>query len=137
VSYLLDTNIVSEIARPKPSAEVLEWLDAMPPTALHMSVLSIGEIRKGVERLDPGRMKERLRLWLEQVLLAWLEDRILPVDHSVTDRWGRLLAAAGRPLAAIDSLIAATALTHSLRLVTRNTKDFADAPGIEIVNPWS
>ena len=100
-----------------------------------MSVLSIGEVRKGVECLKPGPHKERLRVWLEQDLVGWLEDRILPVDHAVADEWGRLTAASKRTLPATDSLIAATALVHNLRVVTRNTKDF-EFPGLELVNPW-
>jgi predicted nucleic acid-binding protein len=136
MSYLVDTNIVSEIAQPKPEPLVLEWLDEIPPSALHMSVLTLGEIRRGVESLASGRKRERLRLWLEQVLRGWFEERILPVDEIVADRWGRLTASAGRPLPAVDSLIAATALAHNLRLVTRNTKDFK-LPGLEVVNPWS
>ena len=137
MSYLVDTNIVSEIAQPKPRTEVLDWLEGVPPSALHMSVLTLGEIRKGVESLGTGRKKERLRLWLEQALRGWFEDRVLPVDEPVADRWGRLLAVAGRPLPAIDSLIAATALAHGLRLVTRNTKDFKRIADLEVVNPWS
>jgi hypothetical protein len=135
VSYLLDTNIISEVARTKPNAAVVEWLDKVPQSALHMSVLSLGEIRNGVERLKPGPRRESLRVWLEQVLTAWLEDRILPVDHAVADQWGRLTAATKNTLSTADSLIAATALTHNLRVVTRNTKDF-DVPGLELVNPW-
>ena len=135
MSYLLDTHVISEVARRKPHQAVLDWLDQVPPSGLHMSVLSIGEVRKGVERLKPGTRKERLRVWLEQALVGWLEDRILPVDHAVADEWGRLNAAARRTLPATDSLIAATALTHNLRVVTRNTKDF-EFPGLEVVNPW-
>lgn len=136
MSYLVDTNIVSEIAHVKPQAVVLEWLDRIPASALYMSVLTLGEIRWGVEAVEAGRKKERLRLWLEQVLRGWFGDRILPVDEAVADRWGRLTAAAGRPLPAIDSLIAATALTHDLRLVTRSTKDFTGIAGLAVVNPW-
>lgn len=135
MSYLLDTNLISEVARPKPNPGVLEWLAEVPPSALHLSVLSLGEIRNGVERLKPGPRREKLRVWLEQVLPAWLEDRILPIDSAVADQWGRLTAATRRTLPAADSLIAATALTHKLRVVTHNTKDF-DVPGLEVVDPW-
>jgi predicted nucleic acid-binding protein len=136
VSYLLDTTVVSEVVRRKPDARLIRWLGQTPDAALHLSVLSVGEIRSGVEALGDGSRKERLRVWLEQELPGWFEERLLPVDAAVADRWGRLVAAASRPLPAIDSLLAATAQTHGLRLVTRNTRDFAGIEGLELVNPW-
>ncbi len=136
MSYLLDTNVVSEMVRARPSARVAAWVDAVPDVTLHLSVLSLGEIRKGVEALPNGARKEQLRLWLEQELSAWFEARLLPVDAGVADRWGRLLAELGRPVPAIDSLLAATARHHGLRLVTRNERDFR-FPGLVVVNPWS
>ncbi len=135
MSYLLDTNVVSELVRPKPSARVLAWFDEVPSSALHLSVLTLGEIRQGVEKLVAGRRRERLRVWLESTLPAWLEDRLLAVDSAVADRWGRLLAEARRPVPAIDGLLAATALHNGLRLVTRNVADFR-FPGLEVVDPW-
>lgn len=135
MSYLLDTNVISELVRPKPDANVLRWFEGVPDRALHLSVLSLGEIRKGVEGMVPGARREKLRLWLEQDLPGWFEERLLPVSHQVADRWGRLLAEAGRPLPAIDSLLAATAISHELRFVTRNVADFQIA-GLEVVNPW-
>jgi toxin FitB len=135
MSYLLDTNVVSELVRKRPDVRVLRWIQAVPDGALHLSVLSIGEIRAGVERLADGARKERLRLWLEQDLPSWFESRLLPVSAAVADRWGSLLAAVPRPAAAIDSLLAATARHHELRLVTRNERDF-EFPGLEVVNPW-
>lgn len=136
MSYLLDTNVVSEVTRRRPQARVLAWLHAAPAAALHLSVLSLGEIRQGVEKLESGARKERLRLWLEHDLPAWFEDRLLPVDATVADRWGRLLGEAGRSLPAVDSLLAATALVHGLRLVTHNAGDFV-FPGLEVVDPWA
>ena len=136
MSYLLDTNVISELVRTSPSAKVVGWFDDIPDEALHLSVLSLGEIRRGVERLADGARKERLRLWLENDLPAWFGNRLLNVDAEVAERWGRLLAAVGRPLPAVDSLLAATALHHELRLVTRNARDFADLPGLDVVNPW-
>ena len=135
MSYLLDTNVISEIVRRRPSARVVRWFEAVPDSALHLSVLSLGEIRKGVESLPGGNRKEKLRLWLERDLPAWFGPRLLPIDTEVAERWGRLLASAGRSCPAIDSLLAATALRHDLRLVTRNVKDLA-YPGLEVVNPW-
>jgi toxin FitB len=135
VSYLLDTNVVSELVRPKPKRKVIRWFDTVPDEALHLSVLTLGEIRKGVEQLDESRRRERLRVWLEQDLVDWFGSRLLPVDVAVVDCWGRLLAQVGRPVPAIDSLLAATALHHELRLVTRNVNDF-DFHGLDIINPW-
>ena len=135
MSYLLDTNVVSELVRPKPDPEVLAWFDRTPDNALHLSVLSFGEIRKGVENLEPSPRREELRIWLEQELANWFGDRILPVDRGVADQWGILLAHAGRPVPTIDSLLAATALCHDLRLATRNVTDFRFT-GLEVINPW-
>jgi len=135
VSYLLDTNVLSELVRPRPEARVLEWFREVPDEALHVSVLTLGEIRSGIERLGSGARREKLRIWLETELSGWFEDRVLPIDAGVTDRWGRLLAATGRPVPAVDGLIAATALHHELRLVTRNAADFT-FPGLEVVDPW-
>ena len=100
-----------------------------------MSVLTFGEIRKGIETLTDKGRREKLRLWLEHELPAWLEGRVLPVDLAVAERWGRLLAELGRPVPTIDSLLAATALHHELRLVTRNSGDF-DYPGLQVINPF-
>ena len=136
MSYLLDTNVISELVRAKPDARVVAWFREVPDETLHLSVLTLGEIRKGVEGLAAGARKEKLRVWLETELPGWFGDRLLAVDAAVADRWGRLLAQVGRPVAAVDSLLAATALHHELRLVTRNTADF-DFPGLEVVDPWS
>ena len=135
MSYLLDTNVVSELVRPKPDPDVLAWFDRTPDNVLHLSVLSLGEIRKGVENLDASPRREKLRVWLEQELTDWFGDRLLPVDRGVADRWGIMLSLAGRPAPTIDSLLAATALHHNLRMVTRNVDDFRFA-GLEVVNPW-
>ena len=135
MSYLLDTNILSETIRKSPNSLVLTWLDKIPAEALFISVLTLGEIRKGIEALSDKRRREQLRIWLEYELPAWFEGRVLPVDLAVADRWGRLLAEAGRTLPTIDSLLAATAIHHELRLVTRNSRDF-DYPGLEVINPF-
>lgn len=139
MSYLIDTNVISELVRPKPDVAVLEWFASTPDDALFLSVLTLGEIRKGVERLSSAediQRREKLRLWLEHDLRDWFGPRILPIGPDVADHWGRLLARAGRPVPAIDSLLAATALHHDLRLVTRNIKDF-DYQGLEVINPWA
>ncbi|MHC9541122.1 MAG: type II toxin-antitoxin system VapC family toxin [Vulcanimicrobiota bacterium] len=135
MSYLIDTNIISELTRPKPDRRVVHWFDNVADSALYLSVLSLGEIRNGIERLQKSQRKECLMLWLEQELPAWFEDRLLPIDAGVADRWGRLLAESGRSVPAIDSLLAATAIHHDLRLVTRNVSDFPFS-GLTVVNPW-
>jgi len=135
MSYLLDTNVISELVRAKPAKAVLAWFENIPSEALHISVLTLGEIRKGVEQMPEVARREKLRLWLEHDLTDWFGSRILPIDAPVADRWGRLVAQMGRPVPSIDSLLAATALHHELRIVTRNQKDF-EYPGLEVVNPW-
>lgn len=135
MSYLLDTNVISELVRPKPAKTALAWFENIPSEALHISVLTLGEIRKGVEQMPDSARREKLRLWLEHELIDWFGARILPVDIPVADRWGRLVAQMGRPVPSIDSLLAATALHYELRLVTRNQKDFV-YPGLEVINPW-
>ena len=136
MSYLIDTNVVSELARPRPDPRVVEWFGSIPDSTLHLSVLSVGEIRRGVEELPPGPRKTRLVSWLEEDLSDWFEDRLLPVSRAVADRWGRLLAEVRRPVPAVDSLLAATALHHGLTMVTRNVHDFR-FPSLAVVNPWS
>ena len=135
MSYLLDTNIVSETVRRNPNTAVITWLDQLPGEGLYVSVLTLGEIRKGIEALADRKRKEKLRLWLEHNLPAWFEGRVLSVDLAVADRWGRLIAEVGRPVPTLDSLLAATALHHELRLVTRNSDDFR-YPGLEVINPF-
>ncbi len=136
MSYLLDTNVLSETIRRKPNQAVISWLDGVPGEALFISVLTLGEIRKGIEFLGDKKRKEKLRMWLEHELPAWFEGRVLSIDLSVADHWGRLMARTGRPVPAIDSLLAATALRYELRIVTRNSEDF-DYPGLDVINPWS
>jgi toxin FitB len=136
VSYLIDTNVLSELRKRQPSPALVAWVEARPPSTLYVSVLTLGEIRRGVEVMKDEVRRLRLLDWLETELPHWFAGRVLPVDTGTADRWGRLLAQAGRPLPAIDSLLAATALQHGLQLVTRNTVDFIDA-GVPLINPWS
>jgi predicted nucleic acid-binding protein len=133
--FLLDTNVVSEIRRKRPNASVLAWVDGIADHRLYLSVLSLGEIRRGIELLDDGDKQHALNAWVEQMLLPWLGAQLVPVDQAVAESWGRLAAAVGRPLPVIDSLLAATALTHGLTMVTRNTIDFG-MPELRVINPW-
>ena len=135
MSYLLDTNVLSELRRKLPNPRVVHWFSQRPATTLYLSVLTLGEIRKGIEVLpDPAR---RLTLldWLETRLPAFFAGRILPIDAAVADRWGRMVAQAGRPVPAIDSLLAATAEQHGLTLVTRNLRDVKGL-AVQVINPW-
>lgn len=134
MSYLLDTNVITELVKSSPNKKVLAWFAKIPSECLYLSVLTLGEIRKGVEKLSNSEKKTRFRIWLEHELPAWFGDRIIPIDKAVSERWGRLQAELPR-LPAIDSLLAATALHHDLALVTRSTKDFV-YPGLMVVNPW-
>ncbi len=136
MSYLIDTNVLSELRRRDPDVNVVRWMVDRPATALYLSVLTLGELRKGVEGLAEGDRKRRLLDWLEIELPTFFAGRILPVDAAVAERWGRLLAQAGRPLPAIDSLLAATALAHGLTLVTRNLRDFQH-PDLTVLDPWA
>jgi predicted nucleic acid-binding protein len=132
---LVDTNVISELRRRDPDANVRAWFAQRPATELYLSVLTLGEIRKGVEALTDSGRRTVLSEWLERELPVFFADRLLPIDAGVAHQWGQLLAEAGRSLPAIDSLLAATALHHNLVLVTRNLKDFAGLP-VQVLNPW-
>lgn len=135
MSYLLDTNVLSELRRKTPNAGVVEWFSRRPASTLFLSVLTLGELRKGVEGVANTHRRTALLDWLEVELPAFFTGRILAVDTHVADRWGRLTAVAGRPVPAIDSLIGATAAHHGLSLVTCNVRDYADL-GLDVINPW-
>jgi len=138
MSYLLDTCVISEFAARQPSVNVLQWLAGQVEERMHLSAITIGELKHGVERLPPTERRTRLERWLEIDVLERFQSRILPVDAMVMLRWGALKAQLehiGRPMQPMDSLIAATALAHNFVLVTRNTSDFADA-GVQLFNPW-
>lgn len=136
MSYLIDTNILSELRRKTPDAGVVAWFSKRPASSLYLSVLTLGELRKGVEGIADAERRMALLDWLEADLPNFFMGRMLTIDAHVADRWGRMVAQAGRPLPAIDSLLAATAAHHDLSLVTRNIKDFANL-GVEVINPWS
>jgi toxin FitB len=135
--FLLDTNIISELVRPKPEPRVKAWVAATDEDLLYLSVLTFGEIRKGIASLKDASRRVRLETWLDSDLVLRFAGRILPVDQAVADRWGRLAAQAGPKSLppVIDGLLAATALHHNLTLVTRNTKDVAGT-GVPVFNPW-
>lgn len=136
MSYLLDTNVISELVSVKPNSNVIKWFEQIPINTIFLSVLTLGEIRKGVEKVRDNKRRKKLLIWLEHDLEKMFETRILPISIQVADRWGRLQSQAIRTLPAIDSLIAATALHYDMALVTRNIEDFSDCPSLEIINPW-
>lgn len=138
MTYLLDTCLISEIIAKQPNQQVLDWLDAQLPETLYLSVITVGEITKGISKLPTSKRKESLTKWLNEALPIRFENRILGLDTSTMILWGNLVAQLeqnGRPLPVMDSLIAAIALQKSLSLVTRNEKDFAGT-GVVIINPW-
>jgi toxin FitB len=133
VSFLLDTNVVSEIRRGR-DPNVREWVGAVEDVDLHLSVMTLGEIRKGIELLrgrDPAQA-EVFANWLGE-LHTRFADRIVPIDAGIAEEWGRLNALATRNT--VDSLIAASARMHGLTVATRNTGDF-EGCGVPLVNPW-
>ncbi|MDX1901244.1 MAG: type II toxin-antitoxin system VapC family toxin [Gammaproteobacteria bacterium] len=136
MNYLIDTNVISELVSVRPAASVLAWFEQIPMSSVHISVLTLGEIRKGIEKVKDIRCRKKLLIWLEHDLVEMFHMRIMGITLEVADRWGRLQSEVGRTLPAIDSLIAATALHHDMALVTRNTDDFFDCPGLEVINPW-
>lgn len=135
MKYLLDTNIISETIKQKPDTHVQQWLELVPSNQLYVSVLTLGEIRFGIEKLVDSARKNYITTWLENDLALWFADHIMPVSLEVADKWGHISSQTKLPV--IDSLIAATALVHNMKLVTRNVKDFKMVAGIEIINPWN
>jgi len=138
MSYLLDTNVISELIARKPNQKVVDWIDSLDPETIYLSVITIGEIRKGIEKIAPSHRKDQLTAWLETDLLLRFAEKIVDITISVVLVWGELtgrMERDGTPIAAIDSLIAASVLAENHILVTRNEDDFR-ATGVPIVNPW-
>lgn len=136
--FLLDTNVISELVKPQPQPNVTAWIESTDESLLYLSVLTLGEIRRGIAALAQSRRRATLEAWLDKDLRARFEERILAIDQEVADRWGLLTAAArnsGIVLPVIDGLLAATALEHNLTLVT---KDIGQIPsmGVAVFNPW-
>lgn len=138
MKYLLDTNVISELVAKQPVAQVVTWIDSIDDTQAYLSVITIGEIKKGIEKLPDSARKERLREWLSDDLIVRFSQRILAIDVNVMLNWGNLVAMLemkGRKLPAMDSLIAAVAIHGQLTLATRNVNDFRDT-GVALINPW-
>jgi hypothetical protein len=138
VSFLLDTNVVSEWVKATPNPGLVAWLSQIDEDQAFLSVITLAELRYGIERMAPGRRRFRLNAWLRDELPLRFENRVLPVDEAVADAWGRIMArreARGRPMGSMDALVAATADAHRLTLVTRNVSDFGTSVP-SILNPW-
>jgi len=138
--FLIDTNVLSEFSRKgEPDQRVKNWLKAAAPGSLYVSILTLAEIRRGIELHPPSKRRDQLEPWLETELIESFDPaNVLPVTRAIGDRWAALSARAqekGIQPSVIDGLIAATALEHELAVVTRNVKHFAEL-GVEIVNPW-
>jgi tRNA(fMet)-specific endonuclease VapC len=137
--YLLDTCVVSELVAKQPNPGVVHWVDSIDEEKLYLSVITIGEVKKGIERLPESRRKGKLVAWLQDDLLTRFQNRILPIDVGVMLLWGEFTAdleQQGRTMPAMDSLIAAIALQAELQLVTRNEGDF-EHTGVPVTNPWT
>ena len=138
MKYLLDTCVISELVVREVNPKVVEFVDSLDSDDVYLSVITIGEIAKGIEKLPKSKRKHELHTWLTEDLLVRFDEKIVPLDTDVLLEWGFLAArleSKGKILPAMDSLIAATVLTHKFALVTRNVEDFNGA-NIEIINPW-
>mgnify|MGYP002641644890 CR=1 FL=1 len=134
---LIDTCVLSELRRPHPNQRVIAHFSALADDDIFLSVVTIGELRKGIDQLKAGKKKRELEAWLQQLITA-TAGRLLSIDLETATLWGELAAkaaTAGRPLPAIDCLIAATAIQHGLHLMTRNVADF-EPTGVLLVNPF-
>ncbi len=136
--FLLDTNVISELIKPRPEQRVTHWISDTDESLLYLSVLTLGEIRKGITTLPLTARRTALEAWLDRDLLLRFENRVLPIDLAVADRWGQLTesaAARKHPIPAIDGLLAATASQYNLTFVTRNKADI-QGTGVPIFDPW-
>jgi predicted nucleic acid-binding protein len=138
MKFLLDTCIISEIIRQQPARNVSNWIKKEDESNFFISVLTIGELHKGIEKLPESKRKEELHNWVENDLKERFLNKIIDIDMQVAMMWGKIQGMAervGRPMPAIDSLIAATGIAHHLTIVTRNTSDMKES-GVALLNPW-
>jgi hypothetical protein len=139
VTFLLDTNVVSEWVKPRPDPGVITWLEEADEDRVFLSVVTLAELRYGIERMPAGARRSRLDRWLREEMTLRFEQRILSVDALIAETWGRVAArsqAAGRKMSIMDAFLAATAEVHRLTIVTRNVVDFS-ALGNSVLNPWT
>ncbi|MBI9045014.1 MAG: type II toxin-antitoxin system VapC family toxin [Anaerolineaceae bacterium] len=138
MNYLLDTCILSEFARKRPEEKVIEWLDSIDEEMLFISVISIGEIQRGIEKMEESNRRGKLSAWLNMDVRKRFGNRLIKIDENTMLRWGTLTASLeknGHPMSVMDSLIAASAFQENLILVTRNIKDF-EYSRVPLINPW-
>jgi len=138
VKYLLDTCVISEVLKKRPNEKVISWLRNHDESSMYLSVLTFGEIQKGIEKSPNEDRKKKLILWLEDDLKKRFQDRVIPLDLNVSLNWGTLQGKAkkiGKPMPAIDGLIAVSGYTHNCIIVTRNTSDMEQS-NAELLNPW-
>jgi len=134
--FLLDTNVISEMARPRPDPRIVQWIGNTDEDLLHLSVLTIGEIRRGIHLLAEGSRRAALEAWLDRNLVLRFSGRVLPVSLAVADRWGQISATAKRStIPVVDGLLAATAIHHNLTIVSRD-ETFCRIAGVDLFNPW-
>ena len=139
MSFLLDTNLLSEWRKPAPNTGVVRWLRGVYEDQLHISSASVAEIAFGVERLARGQRRDALAAWLEHDIIERFAERLIAFDHQIAMALGRIMTlrtAAGLPISSMDAIIAATAMSRGLTLVTRNVADFRDL-GVALINPWT
>jgi predicted nucleic acid-binding protein len=139
MSFLLDTNVVSEWVKPRPNPGVVAWCASIDEDRTFISVVTLAELRHGIERLSTGRRRLRLEEWLEHELLSRFDGRILSIDAAIGDAWGKVVARAdkdGQPANTMDAFLAATAELHQLTVVTRNIGDFRKLTK-SVINPWN
>lgn len=138
MSFLLDTNAVSEWVKLRPDPGLIHWMEETDEDRIFLSAITIAELSYGIERLPASKRRNRLDLWLRAELIPRFESRILPIDLQVAEAWGAVVSrseAAGRPMSSMDGFLAATAQVHRLTLVTRNVSDFAVLDAV--ISPWS
>ncbi len=138
MNFLLDTNAISELVKPRPDAGLENWVSNADEDSMYLSVVTIGELWRGIERLKAGTRKRRLETWVTEQLFPRFEGRILDLTPTIAERWGRLMARSegrGRRIGLIDAFLAATAEAHGMTLVTRNVKDYKEA-GTPVLCPW-
>ncbi len=139
MNYLLDTCVISELIKPKPSPKVVKWISDIDETCLYISVLTIGEIHKGIEKLPESKKKNNLHKWVNFDLKERFDNKILSIDINIATTWGKVQAQSeliGQTLPSIDGLIACTGIVHDLTIATRNTKEMK-VSGVSLLNPWS
>lgn len=139
MNYILDTCVISELVKPLPNENVLEWIEKQSEDNLYLSVITIGEIQKGISKLPKSNKKTSLQTWLDNDLKFRFESRILPIDEKIAKEWGKIQGVSeksGNKIPVIDGMIAATGLFHKMTIVTRNIDDM-QISGIEIFNPWN